>query len=179
MLISVPPKYVVSQVVGFIKGKSAIHLARVYGEKKRNFVGQHFWARGYFGPFVLEAQLFDLEQVARPSETDCMAGHVGNTCASQVRAMYLGCRANSRRLGHNPAISDYSHLSWALEIGSSLTAGRSRGLLMPQHFGSANAPIERSAVQVAAESSAAARAGAGDHLDGVGDAGEVKNRLHR
>lgn len=35
-------------VVGFIKGKSAIHLARVYGERKRNFVGQHFWARGYF-----------------------------------------------------------------------------------------------------------------------------------
>ena len=37
-----------SQVIGFIKGKSAIHLARVYGEQKRNFVGQHFWARGYF-----------------------------------------------------------------------------------------------------------------------------------
>ena len=48
MLISIPPKYAVSQVVGFIKGKSAIHLARVYGEKKRSFVGQHFWARGYF-----------------------------------------------------------------------------------------------------------------------------------
>src|SRR5688500_17214086 len=48
MLISIPPKYAVSQVVGFIKGKSAIHLARVYGERKRNFVGQHFWARGYF-----------------------------------------------------------------------------------------------------------------------------------
>ena len=48
MLISIPPKYAVSQVIGFIKGKSAIHLARVYGEKKRNFVGQHFWARGYF-----------------------------------------------------------------------------------------------------------------------------------
>jgi putative transposase len=48
ILISVPPKYSVSQVVGFIKGKSAIHLARVYGERKRNFVGQHFWARGYF-----------------------------------------------------------------------------------------------------------------------------------
>ena len=44
---SIPPKYAVSQVVGFIKGKSAIHLARVYGERKRNFVGQHFWARGY------------------------------------------------------------------------------------------------------------------------------------
>jgi putative transposase len=41
-------QYAVSQVVGFIEGKSAIHLARVYGERKQNFVGQHFWARGYF-----------------------------------------------------------------------------------------------------------------------------------
>ena len=48
MMIAIPPKYAVSQVVGFIKGKSAIHLARVYGERRRNFVGQHFWARGYF-----------------------------------------------------------------------------------------------------------------------------------
>jgi len=48
MLIAIPPKYAVSQVIGFIKGKSAIHLARVYGERKQNFVGQHFWARGYF-----------------------------------------------------------------------------------------------------------------------------------
>src|SRR6266853_232131 len=48
MLISIPPKHAVSQVIGFIKGKSAIHLARVYGGKKRNFVGDHFWARGYF-----------------------------------------------------------------------------------------------------------------------------------
>ncbi|MBE7570938.1 IS200/IS605 family transposase, partial [Acidithiobacillus sp. HP-2] len=48
MLISIPPKYAVSSVVGYIKGKSAIHIARTYGERKRNFVGQHFWARGYF-----------------------------------------------------------------------------------------------------------------------------------
>jgi putative transposase len=48
ILISIPPKYAVAQVIGYIKGKSAIHLARVYGERKRNFVGQHFWARGYF-----------------------------------------------------------------------------------------------------------------------------------
>jgi putative transposase len=48
MMISIPPKYAVSQVVGYIKGKSAIHLARVYGERKRSFVGQSFWARGYF-----------------------------------------------------------------------------------------------------------------------------------
>jgi putative transposase len=45
MLISIPPKYSVSQVIGYIKGKSAIHLARVFGERKRNFVGQRFWAR--------------------------------------------------------------------------------------------------------------------------------------
>jgi putative transposase len=48
MMISIPPKYAVSQVIGYIKGKSAIQIARVYGERTRNFVGQHFWARGYF-----------------------------------------------------------------------------------------------------------------------------------
>ena len=48
MLISIPPKYAVAQVVGYLKGKSAIHLARVYAERRQNFVGQHFWARGYF-----------------------------------------------------------------------------------------------------------------------------------
>jgi len=48
MLISVPPKYSVAQVMGYIKGKSAIHIARVYGGRRRNFVGQHFWARGYW-----------------------------------------------------------------------------------------------------------------------------------
>ena len=48
MLLSIPPKYAVSQIVGFIKGQSAIHLARVYGERKRNFVGQHIWAREFF-----------------------------------------------------------------------------------------------------------------------------------
>jgi putative transposase len=48
MMIAIPPKYAVSQVVGYIKGKSAIHLARVYAERKRNFVRQNFWARGYY-----------------------------------------------------------------------------------------------------------------------------------
>jgi putative transposase len=48
MMIAIPPKYAVSQVVGFIKEKSAMHLARTYGEGGRNFVGQNFWARGYF-----------------------------------------------------------------------------------------------------------------------------------
>ena len=48
MLISIPPKYSVSQVVGFIKGKSAIHIARVYMGRRKNFTGQRFWARGYY-----------------------------------------------------------------------------------------------------------------------------------
>ena len=48
MMIAIPPKHAVSQVVGYIKGKSAIHLARVYTERKRNFAGQHFWARGFY-----------------------------------------------------------------------------------------------------------------------------------
>jgi putative transposase len=48
MMIAIPPKHAVSQAIGYIKGKSAIHLAPVYGEKKRNFVGQHFWARGFW-----------------------------------------------------------------------------------------------------------------------------------
>ena len=46
VLLSVPPKYAVAQVVGFIKGKSAIYIARMSG-RRRNFVGQSFWARGY------------------------------------------------------------------------------------------------------------------------------------
>ena len=48
ILISIPPKYSVSQVIGFIKGKSAISIARTFLGKRRNFVGQNFWARGYF-----------------------------------------------------------------------------------------------------------------------------------
>jgi putative transposase len=48
MLISIPPKYSVAQVIGYIKGKSAIYIARTFFDHKRNFVGQNFWARGYF-----------------------------------------------------------------------------------------------------------------------------------
>ena len=48
MLISIPPKYAVASVVGCIKGKSAIHFARNFMGRRKNFVGQSFWARGYF-----------------------------------------------------------------------------------------------------------------------------------
>ena len=47
VLISIPPKYSVGQIVGYLKGKSAISIARTYMGRKRNFVGQKFWARGY------------------------------------------------------------------------------------------------------------------------------------
>ncbi|MBO0696700.1 MAG: IS200/IS605 family transposase [Verrucomicrobia bacterium] len=46
MRITIPPKYAVASVIGFIKGKSAIAIARIQG-KERNFAGEHFWARGY------------------------------------------------------------------------------------------------------------------------------------
>ncbi len=48
MLISIPPKYAVSQVIGYIKGKSAIHIARDHLGRGKNFTGMSFWARGYF-----------------------------------------------------------------------------------------------------------------------------------
>jgi putative transposase len=70
MMISVPPKYAVSQVIGFIKGKSAIHLARTYGERKRNFVGQHFWARGYFVSTVGRDEAAIREYIKKQEEED-------------------------------------------------------------------------------------------------------------
>jgi putative transposase len=46
--ISIPPKYSVSNVVGYVKGKRAIQIARKYGGRQRNFTGESFWARGYY-----------------------------------------------------------------------------------------------------------------------------------
>ena len=70
MLIAIPPKYAVSQVIGFIKGKSAIHLARVYGEHRRNFTGQHFWARGYFVSTVGRDEAVIRDYIRRQEEED-------------------------------------------------------------------------------------------------------------
>ena len=47
MLIKIPPKYAVSEIIGYIKGKSAIAVARQFGDRKRNFNGERLWARGY------------------------------------------------------------------------------------------------------------------------------------
>ena len=70
MLIAIPPKFAVSQVIGFIKGKSAIHLARVYGERRRNFTGQHFWARGYFVSTVGRDEAMIRDYIRRQEEED-------------------------------------------------------------------------------------------------------------
>jgi putative transposase len=70
MMLAIPPKYAVSQVVGYIKGKSAIYLARVYGERKRNFVGQHFWARGYFVSTVGRDEAMIREYIRNQEKAD-------------------------------------------------------------------------------------------------------------
>ncbi len=77
MLIAIPPKYAVAQVVGFIKGKSAIHLARVYGERKRNFVGQHFWARGYFVSTVGRDERVIREYIHKQEREDARLDQLG------------------------------------------------------------------------------------------------------
>jgi putative transposase len=59
MCIAIPPKHAVAQVIGFLKGKSAIAIARQFGGKERNFTGEHFWARGY----AVSTVGWELEQV--------------------------------------------------------------------------------------------------------------------
>jgi putative transposase len=77
MLISIPPKYSVAQVVGYIKGKSAIHVARVFGGRTRNFVGQHFWARGYFVSTIGRDELVIREYIRRQETEDKRRDQLG------------------------------------------------------------------------------------------------------
>ncbi len=70
VLISIPPKHSVSQVVGYIKGKSAIHIARTYAGKRHNFVGQSFWARGYFVSTVGRNEEIVRKYIKKQDETD-------------------------------------------------------------------------------------------------------------
>ena len=70
ILISIPPKYAVSQVVGYIKGKSAIHIARTYVGRRRNFVGQSFWARGYFVSTVGRDESIVRKDIKRQDEVE-------------------------------------------------------------------------------------------------------------
>ncbi len=72
--ISIPPKYSVSNVVGYIKGKAAIHIAKNFKGRQRNFTGEHFWARGYFvstvglDEDVVRAYIRDQEKVEEHRE---------------------------------------------------------------------------------------------------------------
>ena len=70
MLIAIPPKFAVAQVVGFMKGKSAIHIARTYAGKKQNFTGQNFWARGYYVSTAGRDEDVVREYIRRQEEED-------------------------------------------------------------------------------------------------------------
>ncbi len=74
MMIAIPPKHPVASVIGFLKGKSAIAIARLCG-KEGNFTGEHFWARGY----AVTTIGFELEQVRQyireQEEADGSAGN--------------------------------------------------------------------------------------------------------
>jgi len=59
MIIRIPPKYSVAEVIGYIKGKSAIAVARQFGGRKRNFTGEKLWARGY----AVSTVGFNIDQV--------------------------------------------------------------------------------------------------------------------
>ena len=70
MLVWIPPKYAVSQVVGYLKGKSAIHIARTYLGRRQNYAGQHFWARGYFVSTVGRDEAAVREYIQRQEAED-------------------------------------------------------------------------------------------------------------
>jgi len=83
MLIAIPPKLAVSSVVGYLKGKSAIHVARHFLKRERNYAGQRLWARGYFvdtvgrneeviRKYIKKQEVEDrgLDQMEFPTDTD-------------------------------------------------------------------------------------------------------------
>lgn len=77
IVISIPPKYCVASVIGYIKGKSAIAIAREFGGRKRNFSGEHFWARGYFVSTVGLDEATVKEYVERQSLEDLRMDKLG------------------------------------------------------------------------------------------------------
>ncbi|MEZ5584927.1 MAG: IS200/IS605 family transposase [Candidatus Competibacteraceae bacterium] len=87
LCICIPPKYVVSRVVGYIKGKSAIQIARQFGGRHRNFTGENFWARGFFVSTV---------GVTHRWNPDRQTEHAGLRHAGTPQG--TGSRASSRRL---------------------------------------------------------------------------------
>jgi putative transposase len=76
MLISISLKYAVASVVGFIKGKSAIHIARSFMGRRKNFVGQNFWARGYFVSTVGRDEALVREYIKKQEQEDRRLDHL-------------------------------------------------------------------------------------------------------
>jgi putative transposase len=70
MIFAIPPQYAASKLIGFIKGQNVIHLARMYVERERNFVGQHFWARGYFVSTVGRGEAVVREHIKKQEQED-------------------------------------------------------------------------------------------------------------
>ncbi len=105
MLISIPPKYSVSQVIGYIKGKSAIHIARRFLNRGRNFTGCAFWARGYFVStdgrdeekvrlYIENQEKVDQEQDSQltfnlPAETTALSGSFKPPALPEVTDYFL------------------------------------------------------------------------------------------
>ena len=101
MLVRIPPKYAVSQVVGYLKGKSAIHIARAYGGKRRNFVGEHFWARGYWVSTVGRMRLrcgFTSSSKNRKTSVSISLG------CSEAKAAWSGSKTNPPWAVHNSSL---------------------------------------------------------------------------
>ena len=91
ILLSIPPKCVVSDVVDFPKGKSAIHIARTYVGRRRNFTGQHFWARGYDVSTVGRAEATIRAYIQR-QEKECLQPRNPHRTEVAVRSVAC-CRA--------------------------------------------------------------------------------------
>ena len=68
--ISIPPKYSVSNIVGYLKGKSAISIARKFKGRQKNFTGEHFWARGYFVSTVGLDEAMVIEYIRNQEKVD-------------------------------------------------------------------------------------------------------------
>src|SRR5436309_1733497 len=70
MCVSIPPKYAVASVVGFLKGKSAVWIFREFEGQRKNFSGMHFWARGYFVSMVGRDEETVREYIRNQEEED-------------------------------------------------------------------------------------------------------------
>jgi len=77
MLLSIPPKYSVAQIVGFLKGKSAIHMARTFMGRRQNSTGHHFWARGYSVSTVGRDEATIRESIRTQEAEDRRLDHMG------------------------------------------------------------------------------------------------------